>query len=508
MSHLNRTLGTPLSGGVRLTHVRSTLSTAWQPRGASIGSSLRRAAPLIEPLVRLLLLGLWVFLLVDTILNVRPDLLSPADLGTDPSNYVAAAERLVESGRPYVLAAGQRPAPADNPPFWTAPILSPPTTAALWEATLLLPDAARFHVTWLLGALGVAGAGALLLVRAPLVLAIAAATLLPGLAITAWSGNVNALLVPAAMWLWYGSATASRSSSQVLTGGVIGALAAAKIAPAILIVWLVGQRRWRAVGAAILAVAALTGVALAQGGVQPFLDYLSIAADASATPDPGSIPGILRSVGLSPGIASMAYLGFLALIVLALVAKRSAPRSTFALAAVAMVFATPVVRLETLAVAIVAITPWLRGPVHGGRIQRWVEAGGIAAMLIASVLLSVSHGAGDRSSVVLVNSSDRPVTIRAYLPWPEATFGFTIEPGTSGVAWTARGAISGPLLAFDEACRFRSELWLPRTGGRVEFTSAGELRPSEEVLVETASLPFSSRCSGIPYPGPTKEVRG
>ena len=69
-----------------------------------------------------------------------PGLLHPTDLGTDTSNYFAAAQRLNAGHNLYgPLLATDRPVPG-YPALYPAPILSPPLSAVLWRPLAALGD--------------------------------------------------------------------------------------------------------------------------------------------------------------------------------------------------------------------------------------------------------------------------------------------------------------------------------------------------------------------------------
>jgi hypothetical protein len=205
------------------------------------------------------------------------------------------------------------------------------------------------------------------------------------------------------------------------------------------------------------------------------------------------------------------YYGALLGVVVLLATLRSAPRSTFAIAVVAMVYATPVVRLETLAIAVVAIAPWLAGAGRVPTIRRmpFIEATTVAVVIGAAIGVSVARGGLDRSSVALVNASEEPATFRIYMPWQaEATFGFTVAPGSTGLAWVQRGALPGPVVVFDPDCRSRGLVWPSRTGGVIRLSATGSLEAADEPMPEAALLAYSTECAGTPFPGPTIEVAG
>ena len=62
----------------------------------------------------------WILIVVQVITDFRPDLVHPADFGSDTSNYAAAGERLTESSL-YGMSPSDRPVSVDNPPDWTVP---------------------------------------------------------------------------------------------------------------------------------------------------------------------------------------------------------------------------------------------------------------------------------------------------------------------------------------------------------------------------------------------------
>src|SRR5688500_7477239 len=122
----------------------------------------------IGNIVRIVLAVLWLGILAGTLAVSRDDLLHPADFGSDTSNYAAAGERAL-SGSLYHLRPGDRPVPVDNPPDWSAPILSPPPVGTVWAALDWVPDPLRFHVLWALGAGATCWLVLYLIARLPLV---------------------------------------------------------------------------------------------------------------------------------------------------------------------------------------------------------------------------------------------------------------------------------------------------------------------------------------------------
>src|SRR5688572_3444246 len=174
-------------------------------------------------LARILTAVFWVGVLV-WIPTIRSDLLYPADFGSDSSNYAAAAERLVEGSTLYALQPGDRPVPADNPPEWSGPILSPPPVALPWVALLAVPDTIRFYLTWALGLAMTTALGLFLAARLPAWALFPVLLGLFPLGVVAWSGNLNALLAPALVVV-YRAATSTPSPRVQVAIGVIVAIA-------------------------------------------------------------------------------------------------------------------------------------------------------------------------------------------------------------------------------------------------------------------------------------------
>ena len=182
-----------------------------------------------ERTMRLIGVVAWLGLLANMILVARPDLLHPADFGSDTSNYVAFGERLVDRGQLYALSPGDRPVAADNPPSWTVPILSPPQMAVPWAAMTPMPDVVRFYLPWAIGVAGTIAVGILFIRRAPVLLLVVTLPFLKGLALTAWSGNVNALIAPAAMLTWWAGREHSHRFGVIVTGAMAATFGAVKI---------------------------------------------------------------------------------------------------------------------------------------------------------------------------------------------------------------------------------------------------------------------------------------
>ena len=240
----------------------------------------------------------WVGAMVWLPMTLRPDLIRPADLGSDTSNYAAAGERLARGSDLYALQAGDRPVPADNPPEWSVPILSPPAVGVLWAPLTLLPQPFELYTSWTVGMACTVALGVFLVLRLRPLLVLAILAPLMVLTLVAWSGNLYALLAPAFALVWWLSVRDRSRESEWLVGAIIGAATVLKLGPAVLLVWLMAGRRTSALASA--AVTGLVSVAAAVwlGGVGIFRTYLDVVLHSAGTPAPLSIPGLLAGLGL------------------------------------------------------------------------------------------------------------------------------------------------------------------------------------------------------------------
>jgi hypothetical protein len=455
--------------------------------------------PVVRGIARGFVVAAWLVLLLG-VLGPRPDLLRPADFGSDSSNYLAAGERLVGGGEVYRLSPGDRPAPADAPGEWNAPILSPPPISALWAPLALGPAALGLHVTWLAGVAGTTAVVVAMALSVPVVpLLLGVVLFLPGLAATALSGNINAVVGPVAFAAWLG-ARSRHAAVQASVGAVVGATAVAKLGPGGLVLWLLATGGWRAFAGAVLA-----GVVLAAGpalieGWSVYRDYLAISSGAAATPTPDSIPGLLRSLGASPAVAAFGIVVVLVAGGVGVVLLRHRRRLAFALAVGILVYATPVVREESAALLFFVLIPWARLPPETlATTNRTLPVAPLAASLAAVTALaalagSVATGGLDRSSVQITNEASSDVIVRFAVPAQSASYGFRVTPGATGWAWHDRvGAPEGFVAAFRPDCGLRGALQIPRTGssltvagGSVSSDPVGATRTNEYLAYDAA----------------------
>ena len=445
-----------------------------------------------ERTMRLIGVVAWLGLLANMILVARPDLLHPADFGSDTSNYVAFGERLVDRGQLYALSPGDRPVAADNPPSWTVPILSPPQMAVPWAAMTPMPDVVRFYLPWAIGVAGTIAVGILFIRRAPVLLLVVTLPFLKGLALTAWSGNINALIAPAAVLTWWAGREHSHRFGVIATGAMAATFGAVKIGPTLLWAWLIGRRPLDAIAGGLLAVGALTGVVVLLVGMQPFQDYLRIAVGSASDPSALSLTGVLTGLGMPMVVARVVWLGAaVALGVTAFLSRRS-PRIAFAAAAAGLVLLTPIVRSESIALAlVVAGTPWTaQGRPMRLRIH-FAIAGSVAA---AAVSVSVMTGGLTRSAMYLENATDQAVIVRFSAPGQSASWGYLVNPGQIGIGWSDQtGSVLGPARVFDAGCRLLTITDVGPLGGSYKIDAKG--LHDRSLPLGTTYLPYDARCS-------------
>lgn len=326
----------------------------WRAPAASRGVALRLAAA-----------AAFVGLLLLVILVTRPDLRHPSDLGTDTSNYLAAGQRLAEGHPLYRLQAGDRPSPQDDPPYWSGiPLLSPPPIAVLWRFLALLPPVPVMDAWWLAVAATGILFGAWLITRLRPLALLAAVPLLWGLALIAWSGNVNSFLLVAISGVWIlAERTGGRRSGRPAAVGALVAFAAAlKLTPILLAGWLLARGHRRALAWTVVFGVAIGLVSIAGAGLDAHLAYLAISRTTDvAGSTPYSVGGALRWIGAPAALVATAPIGVAVLGLVVVFALRNHPRAAFATAVIAAVFASPALRLDTLSMILPALVPWVEG---------------------------------------------------------------------------------------------------------------------------------------------------
>lgn len=282
---------------------------------------------------------------------------SPTTIGTDSSNYYAAAQRLNDGHRLYALGPGDRLVPL-APPYWSVPLLAPPPIAVLWRIPALLGDVSMY--LWWIGSIAAVIATVTYAARTANPAAhIVVILLSPALGLTAVSGNANAFLLPALVGAWL-----LRDRLPLAAGALVAIAAAVKLSPALLLLWFLvrpgvaGRRNilgFFATGA-VIGLASLAGAGV--GAHFEYLDAMRTAGNGAATPL--SLPGVLTTAGAPSWLATMSLPMLVAVGAAAAFLVRRDERISFTILAVVAALATPVVYFQTIALAAAGIAPWLR----------------------------------------------------------------------------------------------------------------------------------------------------
>jgi hypothetical protein len=297
--------------------------------------------------------------------QVRPDYLHPTEIGTDVSTYFGAGQRLISGHEIYAMSPGDRPMPI-WPPFWTVPLVGPPTIAVLWAPLVVfLPPIVSIYGWWLAAFAATTATYLWIVTRGNAPVVVAAALLSFATIITGMTGNVNGLLIGGLSAVWFLSRGPRTASGDVAIGVILALATAVKFGPAVFGLWLLAEGRWRAAVAATVAGLAIAVVTVLVAGPDIVPTYLRLAGDtATGGVTAQSVGGALRSIGLPEVVVVAAPLGVIVLSGLLAFAFRRRPGVAFSIVAVGATFAVPVVRYETLSFLLVALVPWTR-PLRG-----------------------------------------------------------------------------------------------------------------------------------------------
>jgi hypothetical protein len=286
----------------------------------------------------------------------------------DAHNYLAAGERL-NAGHPlYALSPGDRYV-ALKPPYWSVPLLSPPPIAVLWRPLAALPGESGVALWWAAAILSVVGVVLALLRRRPVLAGLAVLGLAIPITYEIGVGNVNAFLLLGAVVFWR-LLVAGRDG---FAGALLAVLVAVKLTPVVLLLWLLAVGRRTALVAFVVAGAVCLDVSVLGGGIDAHRTYLEVLRMTSAAgASELSLAGLARSAGVDPGLAGLLPTAALALGCLLVVLLRQNPGASFAVAAVTLVVAWPVININTPALLLVALAPaaWPMGATRPEAPQR------------------------------------------------------------------------------------------------------------------------------------------
>lgn len=248
--------------------------------------------------------------------------------------YLGAGERLNAGHLLYALSPGDRPIQL-NPPFYTSPFLYPPSFALLWRPLAALPAEAGLWAWWAATGLTLTWWLGQRMRDSGLRTALAALVLAFPIGQTIATANLNGFVLVAfgVCWTWRDRPRAS--------GLVVGTLAAWKLFPGFLILWMVITGRWRAAVWAIGACAAWTVAGLFLVGPDVTLTYLR---DVLPATEPMGI-----SVGYLSGAPALGYLAALIGLAAAWLLRRQAATS-YAINSLTAILAWPSLGIASLSI--------------------------------------------------------------------------------------------------------------------------------------------------------------
>jgi hypothetical protein len=260
-------------------------------------------------------------------------------VGYDSITYLAAGERLNAGHALYHLAAGDRPVDV-APPYWLVPIVYPPLIGVLWRPLAALPAMLGFwaFVATSGGAMLWATFHVLRGLRAETIALVAVLSFAIGLEVII--GNVAGFLVAGYVATWV-------FRDRPWIGAVVGVMTALKITPGTLLIWLIGQRRWRAVVWGLGSLAVCLAVGVVGAGWDAHVEYLDVAR--SLVPQPLSLAG-LTGVGSATLIAEVVG-------ALAVLALRGRPAWSYRVAILTMLLGSPAVGFQAPAVLVAMGAP-------------------------------------------------------------------------------------------------------------------------------------------------------
>ena len=284
--------------------------------------------------------ALALFAIAAALIAAHLILLTPSGLyGTDTRTYLAAGERLNAGHGLYELVPGDRPVDL-NPGYWTTPLVSPPSIAALWRPLAALPSELGAYLWWLASAASLVATLVMLLRRLPLLTGAAMIVLALPTAFQIAAGNINSVLLLGLVLVW----RAWVQERDLGAGAMSGVMAAVKLTPAVMVWWLLATGRRRAFAGALASFAAIWLIALVGAGVQAHLDYIAMLRDPTSM---GvylySLAGIAASWGVPEELARQLPWGAAAIGLVAVWMLRERPAWSFAAAILTMVYGSPTV---------------------------------------------------------------------------------------------------------------------------------------------------------------------
>jgi len=239
---------------------------------------------------------------------------------SDATTYLGAGERLNAGHQLYALVAGDRPI-ALNPPYWAVPILSPPLIGVIWR-----PLAA---VSWGLTLWWIATASTLLVSLAFVARTPRGALLV---ILLSWAAGLELIQANLNTWILAGLLLVHARRDRPWFGTIVGVLAALKLTPVIVGLWMIRTRRWKMLAFAMLGGITAAALMLAGAGLDNLIAYLPVARDS-------------HPAGLVAGFAPWAPYAVLGISIVGVFVLPV--RWAWSAAIVGMVLGSPVVNIST-----------------------------------------------------------------------------------------------------------------------------------------------------------------
>jgi hypothetical protein len=299
--------------------------------------------------------------------------------GYDFSAYWMAASRLLAGASPYT--ADQLAGPY-APQAQFLYLYPPPLAAAVTPLALLFPSDYR-AAAWIWTAMGAAilALGVLALWRSerlvdryPILqgrgrwLLVAAAFAFPPVVGELVLGNVHLLLLGLFTLAWLGIRRGD-ARGEWLAGAAVGVAVIIKVFPALLIVWFLLTRRYRAALGSVVGALVVALVALPVTGIEPWRELPAVLANLSAPSD--TTDTLAPTVWLAPFVGftvARVVIGVVGLALVAWSALRLPAIQSFAVAVAVAVLVAPALYHHYLAILVL---PFVLGLAAGIRL-RWL----------------------------------------------------------------------------------------------------------------------------------------
>lgn len=273
----------------------------------------------------------------------------------DATVYLAGGERLNAGHQLYTLMPGDREVGL-KPPFWTVPLLSPPLVAVIFRPLALLPPDIGAYIWWA----GTLSAFAWILFtfvrRQPILTSLAVIVLVVPLTYEIGVGNVNAFLMLGAIlaWKWTTEGRDERA------GAVTALSVLLKVSPVVIAWWLFTQRSWRAVRAGLIAGVVFAAISILGAGLDAHFKFIEVTRDtATSGQSELSLAGLAKAVGMAPAMANLIPTAVLVGGFLAIALLRGRPGVAFAIAVATMTLGSPVVNINSYAMLLACLAPWI-----------------------------------------------------------------------------------------------------------------------------------------------------